>query len=35
VLRSELDRTAAERDVLRTQLDAIFATKLWRWSKRP
>lgn len=35
MLRSELDRTVAERDALRAQLDAVFATKLWRWSKRP
>ncbi|MEU8632844.1 FkbM family methyltransferase [Amycolatopsis sp. NPDC048633] len=25
----------AERDALRTELDAVFATKLWRWAKKP
>jgi FkbM family methyltransferase len=34
-LRTELARTAAERDALRAELDAVFATKLWRWSQKP
>ncbi|ADJ43224.1 hypothetical protein AMES_1401 [Amycolatopsis mediterranei S699] len=34
-LRAELARTAAERDEYRTELEAVFATKLWRWAKKP
>lgn len=34
-LQHELTRVTAERDSLRVELDAIFATKIWRWGKKP
>ncbi|GHG31253.1 MULTISPECIES: FkbM family methyltransferase [Amycolatopsis] len=34
-LRAEVARTAAERDRLEAELQAVFATKLWRWAKKP
>ncbi|MFD9958304.1 FkbM family methyltransferase [Amycolatopsis sp. NPDC058986] len=34
-LRAELARVTAERDDLRTRLDAITATKTWRWAAIP
>jgi FkbM family methyltransferase len=35
VQHEELARVTAERDALRTQLDAVHATKTWRWAKKP
>ncbi|WP_086849043.1 FkbM family methyltransferase [Amycolatopsis kentuckyensis] len=34
-LRAEVARTAAERDRLKAELEAVFATKIWRWAKKP
>ncbi|WIX88192.1 FkbM family methyltransferase [Amycolatopsis sp. DG1A-15b] len=34
-LRAELARTAAERDQYQAELEAVFATKLWRWARKP
>jgi len=34
-LQLELARVTAERDHLRAELDAVFATKMWRWAKKP
>ncbi len=31
----ELARVTAERDGLRAELDAVFATRVWRWAKKP
>jgi FkbM family methyltransferase len=34
-LERELTRVTAERDGLEAELEAVFATKLWRWAKKP
>jgi FkbM family methyltransferase len=34
-LTSRMDITESQRDDLQQQLDAVLATKLWRWSQRP